>query len=84
MWSSHAGAVGGQAVADTFLRTYFVPGMHHCGGGPGPNQFDMLTVLVLAGLDTMLGGGYFLEEIGWLDALGTRPTIASTTETPSR
>jgi len=38
-------AVGGQSAADTFLRTYFVPGMHHCGGGPGPNQFDMLSVL---------------------------------------
>ena len=38
-------AVGGQATADTFLRTYFVPGMHHCSGGPGPNQFDMLTAL---------------------------------------
>lgn len=37
--------VGGPAVADRFLRTYFVPGMHHCGGGPGPNQFDMLTAM---------------------------------------
>ena len=23
-----------------------VPGMHHCGGGPGPNVFDPLTPLV--------------------------------------
>lgn len=38
-------AVGGQTNADEFLRTYFVPGMHHCSGGPGPNQFDMLTAL---------------------------------------
>jgi feruloyl esterase len=22
-----------------------VPGMHHCGGGPGPNSFDMLPAL---------------------------------------
>ena len=22
-----------------------VPGMFHCGGGPGPNTFDMLTAL---------------------------------------
>ncbi len=22
-----------------------VPGMHHCGGGPGPNTFDMLPML---------------------------------------
>jgi feruloyl esterase len=38
-------AVGGEVIADRFLRTYFVPGMHHCSGGPGPNQFDMLTAL---------------------------------------
>jgi feruloyl esterase len=38
-------AVGGQAAADAFTRTYFVPGMHHCAGGPGVDQFDMLTVL---------------------------------------
>jgi len=37
--------VGGQAAADAFSRTYFVPGMHHCSGGPGVDQFDMLTVL---------------------------------------
>jgi len=38
-------AVGGEVIADRFLRTYFVPGMHHCSGGPGPNQFDMLAAL---------------------------------------
>ena len=37
--------VGGQRAADQFLRLYLVPGMHHCSGGPGPNTFDMLTVL---------------------------------------
>jgi len=37
--------VGGQAAADTFLKLYLVPGMHHCAGGPGPNTFDMLPVL---------------------------------------
>ncbi|MGE0459792.1 MAG: tannase/feruloyl esterase family alpha/beta hydrolase [Vicinamibacterales bacterium] len=38
-------AAGGQGEADRFVRAYFIPGMHHCGGGPGPNQFDMLPVL---------------------------------------
>jgi len=38
-------AVGGPREAETFLRTYFVPGMHHCSGGPGPNSFDMLPAL---------------------------------------
>jgi len=37
--------VGGQQAADRFVRTYFVPGMHHCGGGPGPNEFEMLPIL---------------------------------------
>ncbi len=36
---------GGQVAADQFLRTYFVPGMHHCSGGPGVDRFDMLTAL---------------------------------------
>ena len=37
--------VGGQAAADAFARAYFVPGMHHCSGGPGVDTFDMLPVL---------------------------------------
>ena len=37
--------VGGQAAADAFTRTYFVPGMHHCTGGPGVDNFDMFTTL---------------------------------------
>jgi feruloyl esterase len=27
------------------MRLFLVPGMHHCGGGPGPNLFDTLSVL---------------------------------------
>ena len=38
-------AVGGQAQADQFARLFLAPGVHHCGGGPGPGQFDMLTAL---------------------------------------
>lgn len=40
-----AKVVGGQKELDSFARLYLVPGMHHCSGGPGPNQFDMLTQL---------------------------------------
>ncbi|HEY1581014.1 MAG TPA: tannase/feruloyl esterase family alpha/beta hydrolase [Terracidiphilus sp.] len=29
----------GQASADSFTRLYMVPGMQHCGGGPGPDEF---------------------------------------------
>lgn len=28
-----------------FVRLFMVPGMQHCGGGPGPNHFDALTAL---------------------------------------
>jgi tannase/feruloyl esterase len=28
-----------------FYRLYMVPGMFHCGGGPGPNVFDLQTGL---------------------------------------
>jgi Tannase and feruloyl esterase len=37
--------VGSRRHADRFTRLYLAPGMHHCSGGPGPNQFDMLTPL---------------------------------------
>ncbi len=29
----------GHAQAGSFVRLYMVPGMQHCGGGPGPNFF---------------------------------------------
>ena len=28
-----------------WLRLFMVPGMAHCGGGPGPNQFNALAAL---------------------------------------
>jgi feruloyl esterase len=31
--------------ADEFYRLFLVPGMQHCGGGPGPSKFDMITAL---------------------------------------
>jgi feruloyl esterase len=37
-------AVGAQAT-DAFARLYLVPGMGHCGGGPGPDRFDALTAV---------------------------------------
>ncbi len=30
---------------DEWLKLYMVPGMGHCSGGPGPYQFELLTVL---------------------------------------
>ena len=37
-------AMGGSGVTDSY-RLFMVPGMAHCGGGEGPNVFDMLPVL---------------------------------------
>ena len=30
---------------DDWLRLFMVPGMDHCGGGPGPNQFAVVTAM---------------------------------------
>jgi feruloyl esterase len=30
---------------DDWVRLFMVPGMGHCGGGPGPNTFDSISVL---------------------------------------
>lgn len=32
-------AIGGRQKTETFFRLFMVPGMAHCGGGPGPNIF---------------------------------------------
>jgi len=31
--------MGGESSTQDFYRLFMVPGMGHCGGGPGPNQF---------------------------------------------
>lgn len=36
-------AMGGLAATQDFYRLYMVPGMFHCGLGPGPNAFGNLT-----------------------------------------
>lgn len=33
------------AKQDDWYRLFMVPGMQHCGGGPGPNQFNMMGVM---------------------------------------
>ena len=32
-------AAGGHKATESFFRLFMVPGMAHCGGGPGPNSF---------------------------------------------
>ena len=38
-------AMGGLDATKSFYRFFPVPGMAHCGGGAGPNTFDMLSAL---------------------------------------
>ena len=33
----------GASTAEQFVKLYLFPGMAHCGGGNGPNTFDLLT-----------------------------------------
>jgi hypothetical protein len=33
----------GAKQTDAFVRLYMVPGMQHCGGGPGPNNFGQTS-----------------------------------------
>jgi feruloyl esterase len=35
----------GAATVSKFYRLYMFPGVYHCGGGNGPNVFDLLTPL---------------------------------------
>jgi hypothetical protein len=37
--------MGGADKTTDFFRLFMVPGMGHCGGGPGPNTFDALGAL---------------------------------------
>ena len=40
-----AAALGGQAKIHDSYRLFMAPGMAHCGGGEGPNDFDKVTPL---------------------------------------
>ena len=37
--------MGGLDKTREFYRFFLAPGLGHCSGGPGPNQFDMLSAL---------------------------------------
>jgi tannase/feruloyl esterase len=50
-----------------FARLFMVPGMHHCGGGPGPNVFDAVTPLVIwvetgAAPDSIIAAHFFNND----------------------
>lgn len=37
--------MGGRAQTQDFFRLFLIPGVHHCGGGPGLTEFDALSLL---------------------------------------
>ncbi len=37
--------VGGESKTSDSIRLFMAPGMAHCGGGEGPNAFDMMTAI---------------------------------------
>jgi len=41
----------GQKQTDSFVRTYMVPGLQHCSGGPGADSFGLLPGLPLTEQD---------------------------------
>jgi feruloyl esterase len=44
-YAAVATAVGGQPIADSFVRFYVAPGANHCSGGPGADDADLLGAL---------------------------------------
>ena len=38
-------ATMGKAAVENAVKLFMVPGMGHCGGGDGPNEFDMIAAL---------------------------------------
>jgi feruloyl esterase len=38
-------AMGGPAATESFARLFMVPGMGHCQGGAGPDEFDKIGVI---------------------------------------
>jgi hypothetical protein len=70
-------ATMGKQQADAFVRLYMVPGMQHCAGGPGPDDFGQLGISPVN--DPQHNMYLALEQ--WTEK-GTAPSavIASTTE----
>jgi pimeloyl-ACP methyl ester carboxylesterase len=44
-WREASRRVGGESALGEFARLFMVPGMQHCGGGPGATEIDFLTAL---------------------------------------
>lgn len=60
--------MGGAEATEAFAKLYLVPGMGHCGGGKGLNEFDTLTAIVDwvekdTAPDTLTATGAYLEGV---------------------
>ena len=67
----------GKEQADSAVRLYMVPGMGHCGGGDGPNVFDMVAAGAVARARTRPRPSRF-EDGG-----RTRPSHATAVPAPA-
>lgn len=45
-YQQRVNAAHGDAAASRFVRSFLVPGMNHCAGGPATDAFDGLTAIV--------------------------------------
>jgi len=64
----------GNANANSFVRLYMVPGMQHCGGGPGPNSFGQLGTTTAKGPEH----GIYDALEGWLEkGVAPGPIVAT-------
>lgn len=45
LFDSVSKRMGGRAATIDFFRLFLVPGVNHCGGGPGPDDVDALSAL---------------------------------------
>ncbi len=66
-------AAMGQTATDSFMRLYMVPGMWHCGGGPGANYF-------YGGKDTPADAEHNISAAleQWVEKNVAPPTIIAT------
>jgi hypothetical protein len=68
----------GQANTDSFARLYMVPGMQHCGGGPGPGTFGAFV----GSWPEDPQRNMFVALEGWVEK-GTAPSAIIATKTPA-
>lgn len=64
----------GELQAEQSLRLYMVPGMQHCGGGPGANAFGQDEAN--AGKDAQYN--LYLELVNWVEKDGAPSTVIAT------